>query len=268
MKITPPANQPGDQAASVKRTPGSGAGALNSDGVGVVSDGRNFASVFDRIARPAEKSEGDKDEKQSDRKDAKSSSAERAESADVPEREQKARTHGDREDEGGLGGFGYAHAARELRPAAEVTNPRAILHIADLERIVAAIRTQVTASGREVTLELNRSVLEGLRIKLSADSLGRVTAELFAPSEGIKAQIDARAADLAGLLRARGVNLAELKSSLSAGAGGREGSSEQRPWAQSAGPTSVWSGSAASRASEAPSGATEPPDSTSSTYRA
>ncbi len=61
-------------------------------------------------------------------------------------------------------------------------NARAILHIVDLERIVALVRTQIAPGGRhEITIELTRSTLEGLRIKLSRDAGGRIDAELSPP---------------------------------------------------------------------------------------
>jgi hypothetical protein len=55
-------------------------------------------------------------------------------------------------------------------------------------------------------------VLEGLRVKLSTDSGGRVTAEFIAASERVRAQVDARASELAELMRSRGINLAEVRA--------------------------------------------------------
>ena len=67
---------------------------------------------------------------------------------------------------------------------------------------------------REVTIELRRSVLEGLRVKLGTDGAGRVTAEFIAASERVRAQVDARASELAELMRSRGINLAEVRASV------------------------------------------------------
>lgn len=91
---------------------------------------------------------------------------------------------------------------------------RDILRAGDLERIISSVRTEVTpGGGREVTIKLSQSVLEGLRIKLSADPAGRITAEFVSGDEQVRRQIDARAPELAALLRSRGINLAALKTS-------------------------------------------------------
>jgi hypothetical protein len=96
---------------------------------------------------------------------------------------------------------------------------RAVLHIADLEKLVSVVRTQIHADGRrEVTLVLHRSVLDGLRVKLSADGAGRINAEFIASTEKVRAQVDARSAELADLLRSRGIALAGLRTSVGAGA--------------------------------------------------
>jgi flagellar hook-length control protein FliK len=78
-----------------------------------------------------------------------------------------------------------------------------------------------------VTIELRRSVLEGLKVKLSTDGGGRVTAEFIAASERVRSQLDARAGELAELLRGRGVNLASLRTGVETGAGAAGGDSSQ-----------------------------------------
>jgi len=116
------------------------------------------------------------------------------------------------------GGFEHRAALRETGVASEATAARSILHVADLERIVSAVRSQVADGGRHVvTIELRRSVLEGLKVTLSADGAGRVTAEFIAASERVRSQLDARASELAELLRGRGVNLAALRTSVGTG---------------------------------------------------
>jgi|GEM_PF-5777257 len=170
---------------------------------------RDFASVLDEMARPRPtQSRDDNDQDSNDFESKESKPSERA------EREREARRREDREQESG-GGFEQRSGVRELAPRGEAVGARAILHIADLERIVAAVRTQINAEGRkQLTMQLQRSVLEGLRVKLSADETGRVTVEFIAASERIKTQLDARSTELAELLRSRGVNLAALKTSL------------------------------------------------------
>jgi hypothetical protein len=107
---------------------------------------------------------------------------------------------------------------------------RAILNFADLERIVSVVRTQLLSGARhEVTIELRRSVLEGLQVKLRSGADGRITAEFIVSSARVRSQLDARAAELAELLRGRGVSLASLRTSVDSGGGasGDEGGAER-----------------------------------------
>lgn len=177
-------------------------------------DGRDFASILEEVSRPRTGTRHDQENER--HHDATRDTATAHSSAT---RENEARRRDDAHDKDNSGGKGFdsrgqqVHEATQPRP--EATNARAILHITDLERIVASVRTQITAGGRrEVTLEMQRSVLEGLRVKISADPSGRVTAEFIAASEQVRAQVEGRAAELADLLRSRGVNLAALKTSL------------------------------------------------------
>ncbi len=91
---------------------------------------------------------------------------------------------------------------------------RAILHVADLERIISSIRSQTVANGKQVTIELKRSVLQGLQLKLTIGIDKKVTAEFIAANENVKSQLNARVDELVRLLRDRGVKLRELKMSL------------------------------------------------------
>lgn len=176
------------------------------------SAARDFASVLDEVsnAGDGERREG---ETNNNRLDAEPK--ERA--AESPFTRRREERKGD--DSGGDAGKGggFEQRAASLRetasPAQEQPGARLILHIADLERIVSAVRTQAVAGGaREVTIELRRSVLEGLRVRLSTDGAGRVSAEFIAASERVRAQVDARASELADLMRSRGINLAEVRA--------------------------------------------------------
>ena len=96
----------------------------------------------------------------------------------------------------------------------------AIVNTTDLDRIVAACNVQLTQGGQQqVTLDLSRSVLDGLRIKLTADGGGRVSAEFLAGSDGVKSLLDARSHELISLLNSRGVELANFRTSLTTDAG-------------------------------------------------
>jgi flagellar hook-length control protein FliK len=108
------------------------------------------------------------------------------------------------------------------------TDIRPILHTADLDSIVKACHVQLAASGQhEVTLELSRSMLDGLRVKVSSDGAGRITADFLAANDGIKTLLDNRSNELIEQLRSRGINLAEFKSSVAADSNSRNDSGHQ-----------------------------------------
>ncbi|MET0646055.1 MAG: hypothetical protein ABW208_05490 [Pyrinomonadaceae bacterium] len=176
---------------------------------------RDFASVFDEVAsrpepREEESAEGDR---------RVSREAERSEHEGTAQRrEEREGGSNDTGGDGRGGGFEHRAALRETSVTNDATAARSILHVADLERIVSAVRSQVADGGRHVvTIELRRSVLEGLKVTLSSDGAGRVTAEFIAASERVRSQLDARASELAELLRGRGVNLAALRTGVEAG---------------------------------------------------
>jgi hypothetical protein len=202
-----------ESVSSHVEEPAEGAGAA----------GRDFASVLEETARPRERNatRDDADGEQFDMKTRERTEGE-------PEtRRREGREGGEGSDAKG-GGYDGRGGVREVLPAQGETAARAILHIADLERIVSTVRTQTLAGGvREVTVELRRSVLEGLKVKLSLDGAGRVSAEFIAASERVRAQLDARAGELAEILRSRGLNLSSLSTSVGADTSGRDAGGAQ-----------------------------------------
>lgn len=118
---------------------------------------------------------------------------------------------------GGQSGFGAGSGVGQLN-LNDVFAARSILHIADLERLVATIRSQITLGGkREVVLQLKQSVLEGLSVKITTDRTTKVQIEFLAASENVRSQIEKHSAELAGILRGRGINLQSLTTSLNSG---------------------------------------------------
>jgi hypothetical protein len=213
MKVNTPTGVPDQQQPSNvnkavnKRGSADSSSATDDDGAVGGVQGRDFASLLEDVARPRETKEHESEE--GERHEDKSSTG--------AEREQQAQRRQDQR-EGGMtgGGFGQRGGVAEAALRSESLSARAILHIADLEKIVAVVRSQLIVAGRpEVTLELHRSVLEGLRVKLSTDSAGRINAEFIATTERVRAQLDARSADLAELLRARGLELGSLHTTVS-----------------------------------------------------
>lgn len=232
---------------------------------------RDFASVFDEVASRPEQREDESGE--GDRRASRET--ERAEhDGSTQRREEREGGGSDNAGDGRGGGFEHRAALRETNVASDATAARSILHVADLERIVSAVRSQVADGGRHVvTIELRRSVLEGLQVRLSTDGAGRVTAEFIAASERVRSQIDARASELAELLRGRGVNLAALRTSVEAGgdAPGGFGSGARGELAQTIGETrraSAQVSDAVSDASPTDAPAEDEEGGASNTYRA
>lgn len=103
--------------------------------------------------------------------------------------------------------FGANTAAAEANaPAA-----RSILHVADLERIVAAIRTETFQNQKQLTIALKNSVLQGLQIKLTLGENGKVKAEFLAANEQIKKQLKERRRELSEILGNRSALFAEVE---------------------------------------------------------
>src|SRR6185503_4959848 len=108
--------------------------------------------------------------------------------------------------------------------------PREILPAADLENILLTVRTEIVAGGQPQTIiDLPRSILEGLRVRLSSDRTGRISAEFVAKTDAVKAQVDARASELVDMLRFRGLNLSALKTTVSADLNGGNDSNRRNP---------------------------------------
>lgn len=118
---------------------------------------------------------------------------------------------------GGSGGFGGDGISQTVH-LSENFAARSILHIADLERMVSAIRSQFKPGGRrEVLLKLTRSVLEGLEVKITIDPAVQVQVEFLAANEKVRSQIENHSDELANILRGRGVNLQSLRATIAAG---------------------------------------------------
>ncbi len=130
-------------------------------------------------------------------------------SKDVKEKE-KGKSDSDQEE-----GFGN-NFTHNITNSTEINNPgsRAILHIADLERIISSIRSQTFADSKQVLIELKHSVLQGLELKLTIGKDKGIIAEFIAANESIKNQLNAKAEELATILRNRGVKLTGLSVSL------------------------------------------------------
>lgn len=92
---------------------------------------------------------------------------------------------------------------------------RAILHVADLERIVSAVRSDSFTGSKQVTIDLKNSVLDGLQIRITLTEQGNLKAEFLALNEQIKKQLEARKTELESVLKGRSIKCSELSIALS-----------------------------------------------------
>jgi len=220
MKVTPSSNTELNADKKVdKQVQGKefNSSAIEGQPANAGSEKSDFAGVLDKVTRSHQESSSRPTERGSggraDKRDPRSEDKDKAESQVF-----------------------VATSERPLapEPAAITTDnldAHAILHSADLERIVTACQVQLGANGQqEVTLILSRSMLEGLQVKVTTDGAGRVSANFLAANEGINSLLNTRSAELAEMLRARGIDLAGFKSSVATSANDRnESQREQQP---------------------------------------
>jgi len=204
MKVTPSNNT--DLNASKKVDKQAAVNEFDSTGVDslipAASDKSDFAGVLERVTRSHNESSNRNAERNSD-------------DGRAEPRESKTREKENVETDEYVAGAERSFTREPVAISEVRTDAPAILHNVDLDSIVTACHVQLAANGQqEVTLELSRSMLEGLRVKVSSDGAGRITADFFAANEGIKSLLDSRSAELIELLRSRGINLAEFKSSV------------------------------------------------------
>lgn len=218
MKITPDNNTEMKANRTIdSQSAGNKSGLASADGLIPAPEKSDFASVLDRVTRSHNNNAQDRSD------DGKS--AAKSETRKVNKSE---------DDDKGADDVNVAGVERTLprEPVAvdEVNTNRPFLHSVDLDSIVTAYQVQLVGNGQtEVTLDLSRSMLEGLRVKLTADGAGRITADFLAANEGIRALLDGRSSELIEQLRARGINLAEFRSSVAADANSRNDSQQQQP---------------------------------------
>jgi hypothetical protein len=190
-----------------------------------------FASLLENSAKlqkpSGQRDEGSRDgdgDRKKDKKEAARDTAENLSGEAKSEKYESSAGGGNFGGQTGLGEGGVNHLNLNENFAA-----RSILHIADLERLVATVRSQITLGGRrEIVLQLKRSVLEGLRVRITTGGAAEVGIEFFAASERVRSEIEKHADELAGILRGRGVNLRSLAVSLAPGDENENSSGENR----------------------------------------
>jgi len=211
-----------DAAARRRQTAGEQTNAANKarSGDSTVKDETKFSSLLEspaKLQKPNQRQEESGDQRRDDQKKEKKhvdkeKDSTRLDAASDGKTEKYESSGG--QTGGGQSGFGTGANVGQLN-LSENFAARSILHIADLERLVSTVRTQINAGGRrEIVLQLKRSVLDGLQVKITTDSAARVAVEFIAANETARAQIAGHSQELAEILRGRGINLGSLTASL------------------------------------------------------
>lgn len=186
-----------------------------------LKDETRFVGVLESAVNPAKPQrtgdETGEERREDEKKDRKSDAAARekdsSENASGGERIERNGSSYGGQFGGGSGNFSGGGDISQTLHLSENFAARSILHIADLERMISAIRAQAKPGGkREIYLELKRSALEGLRVKISTDAARQVRIEFLARSEAIRSQIENHAEDLRDILRGRGISLQSLRA--------------------------------------------------------
>lgn len=173
-----------------------------------------FASLLTSAAKSTKTNQRDDNSSDSRREDEKKERLRDKESADSAARDGKTEKYDSSGggQYGGQSGFGERGNVGNIN-LNEAFAARSILHIADLERLISTIRSQsLLGDKREMILQLKRSALEGLKVRITTDPTAKVQIEFLAASEKVRSEIDKHSEELAGLLRGRGINLETLKT--------------------------------------------------------
>ena len=182
-------------------------------------DNTKFAGILDYAAKPpkAEQTKEDSKQQRDDDKKDKKQAVRDGDSTEMRSGSDRIERHN--ASGGGQfgGGFGEGNINQTIN-LSENFAARSILHIADLERMVSAVRTQTGLGGkREIYLELKRSVLKGLKVKISTDPAAQVQIQFLAAHEKVRSQIEDHSEELAEILRGRGINLQYLTTTIDFG---------------------------------------------------
>ena len=242
MKVNQPPPAQGDPGAN-KTAPTLSVPARTDQGSPITS-GRSFASVLDSVVGDA----GDSHE------DATGATNSESPGSEAPAPAHPERQKAEPEDDRILPIITTQPQVTFVEDIDGVPTPgaRQILHASDIDTILTTVRTELAGSQPQVTLDLPRSVLQGLRVKLGADRTGRISVEFIARNESVRSQIAARSPDLIDMLRLRGIELATFKTSVSGDPAGQGQQNHSQTFAADGTSTA----NVASRVAEV----TQPPD--------
>jgi len=186
-----------------------------------IKEEMKFVNILDTAAKPQKLKQTGEDssqERRDDDKKDKKQAVREGDSSDNRSGNDRIERHNSSSGGGfggsSSGGFGEGNVNQTIN-LSENFAARSILHIADLERMISAIRTQTGLGGkREIYLELKRSVMEGLKVKITTDPAAQVQIEFLAANEKVRSQIENHSEELTSILRGRGINLQSLRTTL------------------------------------------------------
>ena len=183
---------------------------LHTDQSAQLPAGRSFASVLDSVIADGE--DVPHPEASTDRVP---DSSDPSHAADRSKTNESKATDDDDPIAGALSQPLGVASATEILDIEQVPQAREIMPASDVDNIVLTVRTELGGGVPQVIIDLPRSVLEGLRVKLSADHVGRISAEFLTRSESVRSQVAARSPELVEMLRSRGIDLSEMKTCVS-----------------------------------------------------
>ncbi|HEY0460682.1 MAG TPA: hypothetical protein VGC97_16210 [Pyrinomonadaceae bacterium] len=180
-----------------------------------------FAKILEETRRENAKNNSSLPKNGSAEHDSKTSEAERDEKTsravdEKKELEERGGKKGDGDarhngEENQSPGLAVLHLLNAADMDADAPAARSILHVADLERIVACIRGETFQNQKQVVIALKNSVLQGLQIKLTLEANGKVKAEFLAAGKQIKKQLEQRKNELSKILHNRSALFSEIE---------------------------------------------------------
>jgi hypothetical protein len=176
-----------------------------------------FANIFESVVnRDKEKDTNDEKTTSESKLDDKDDENIQKDHKRVSEKKENSdsETGGNAESNAGMAAWRMNNPQTQVANLENI-NARAILHIADIEKIVSSVRTQLSdVNTAQIVIQLKNSVLEGLQIKLSTDANGKIIAEFVSKSEKARLQVESKSKELADILHNRGIQVASIKTSL------------------------------------------------------
>ncbi len=182
------------------------------------TDVKSFTEVFDEVIFKEETSKKDSvknDELKSENKKDSVKDKEKTENELVKNEKKRDKNQNSSEDNNQSFNSSLQNFQHQMFQAENLNlppNARLILHTVDLERIVSSMQTLRNKQGAEITLNLVKSIFEGLQIKISVVSGEGLVVDFLAKNEKIKKHLEANKDDLFRLLKSKGIKVKKIRA--------------------------------------------------------